>query len=291
MPDPFARPAGRAALPHRRPRRGAAGRRARVPRPHRPPGEAPRLPHRARRDRGGARPAPRGRPGRGRGPRGRSRASSASSPTSCPRGAAPDDGSAPRPPAAAAAGVHGAGRLRRPRRPAPHPQRQGRPQGAPRPGRRRRGQARYVAPRDARGSGSAAIWHEVLGLDARRRRTTTSSTSAATPSSPCCAGGGPPSRCVSSPTDMRVAAPFGIPTVSTLTAEADRRRDWRRASRPAPAARSPATPKPVARRRPGSRRRRRISGYLPPGAAPGRLPLPPPGHSDGDPTSWRPSGP
>ena len=31
---------------------------ARVPRPHRPPGEDPRLPHRARRDRGGARGAP-----------------------------------------------------------------------------------------------------------------------------------------------------------------------------------------------------------------------------------------
>ena len=35
------------------------GRRPRVPRPHRPPGEDPRLPHRARRDRGGARAAPR----------------------------------------------------------------------------------------------------------------------------------------------------------------------------------------------------------------------------------------
>ena len=45
---------GRAALPHRRPRALAAGRPARVRRPHRQPGEDPRLSDRARRDRGRA---------------------------------------------------------------------------------------------------------------------------------------------------------------------------------------------------------------------------------------------
>ena len=58
VPDPFAAEPGRAALPHRRPRRGGARRRARVPRPDRPPGEDPRLPDRAGRGRGGAAPAP-----------------------------------------------------------------------------------------------------------------------------------------------------------------------------------------------------------------------------------------
>ena len=54
------RRARRAALPHRRPGAPAAGRRARVPRPARPPGQDPRLPHRAGGDRGGARRRSRG---------------------------------------------------------------------------------------------------------------------------------------------------------------------------------------------------------------------------------------
>ena len=56
VPDPFGAARG-APLPHRRPRALAAGRRPRVPRPRRPPGQDPRLPHRARGDRGGARGA------------------------------------------------------------------------------------------------------------------------------------------------------------------------------------------------------------------------------------------
>ena len=56
--------AGRAPLPHRRPRALAAGRDARVPRPARPPGQGARLPHRARRDRGRARRHPDVRHGR-----------------------------------------------------------------------------------------------------------------------------------------------------------------------------------------------------------------------------------
>ena len=53
------RPAGRPHVPHRRPGPLPAGRRRRVPRPRRPPGQDPRLPHRARRGRGGARRATR----------------------------------------------------------------------------------------------------------------------------------------------------------------------------------------------------------------------------------------
>ena len=53
VPDPFdGDPAH--ALPHRRPRPLARRRPARVPRPHRLPGQGARLPHRARRDRGRA---------------------------------------------------------------------------------------------------------------------------------------------------------------------------------------------------------------------------------------------
>ncbi len=58
-PRPVVGGAGRAALPRRRPRPLPAGRRARVPRPRRRPGEDPRLPHRAGGDRGGARRATR----------------------------------------------------------------------------------------------------------------------------------------------------------------------------------------------------------------------------------------
>ena len=48
---------GRAAVSHRRSRALSRGWEHRVPRPHRSSGEDPRLPHRARRDRGGARRA------------------------------------------------------------------------------------------------------------------------------------------------------------------------------------------------------------------------------------------
>ena len=62
------RRARRAHVPHRRPRPPPRRRRPRVPRPHRPPGEDPRQPHRAGRGRGRARRAPRRRPRRGRRP-------------------------------------------------------------------------------------------------------------------------------------------------------------------------------------------------------------------------------
>ncbi len=90
------------------------GRRPRVPRPHRPPGEDPRLPHRAGRDRGRARPAPRGARGGGAGARGRARRPAARRLSSCPdAAAAPRPKRAARLPATHAARVHGAGGLRR----------------------------------------------------------------------------------------------------------------------------------------------------------------------------------
>ena len=62
VPDPSPRRRARASTaPATSPLAG--GRHGRVPRPHRPPGEDPRLPHRAGRDRGGALRTPRGAPG------------------------------------------------------------------------------------------------------------------------------------------------------------------------------------------------------------------------------------
>ncbi|MBK8179849.1 MAG: amino acid adenylation domain-containing protein [Planctomycetes bacterium] len=69
LPTRSLRGARRAHVRHRGPGAPAEGRPDRVPRPSRPAGQAARIPHRARRDRGlAARPA--GRPGRGRGPAG-----------------------------------------------------------------------------------------------------------------------------------------------------------------------------------------------------------------------------
>ncbi|GAA3291456.1 hypothetical protein GCM10020295_08360 [Streptomyces cinereospinus] len=63
------RAARRTRLPHRRPGAPAARRQPGLPRPHRRPGQDPRPPGGARRDRDGARAAPRGVPGRRRRPR------------------------------------------------------------------------------------------------------------------------------------------------------------------------------------------------------------------------------
>ena len=128
---PVRRGGRRPALPHRRPGALAAGRRAGVPGPGRPPGEDPRLPHRAGRDRGGAgEPSEPGRRGGGRPPAAWP-AASASSPTwcrtpekrrpppaSCAAICAPACPSTWCPPRSSAAGA------------AADPQRQARPQGA-----------------------------------------------------------------------------------------------------------------------------------------------------------------
>ena len=137
--------------------------------PHRPPGQDPRLPHRAGRDRGGARRArrrcarrscwrARTRPGEQAARRLRRRAA---------------DGArrrrrraARRSCAGAAAGLHGAVGLRRARRAAAHAQRQGRPQGAAGARARRREDGRSLRRAAHAGRGGAG---RHLGGGARRR--------------------------------------------------------------------------------------------------------------------------
>ena len=167
-------------LPQRRPR---------VPGPDRPPGEDPRLPHRAGRDRGGAAASTRrcarrwcwlreDAPGR----------AGAWWPTSSSRpDAAPGRGELRSRSWPSAARVHGAGGLRRPRRAAAHRERQGRP-AAPCP---RRAAARpaasgaYVAPRTPDRGGPGRDLGRGARRRAGRRPTTTSSSSAATRSWQC----------------------------------------------------------------------------------------------------------
>ena len=156
---------------------GVAG----VPRPRRPPGQDPRLPHRAGRDRGGAaRP-----PGRRATPRSsarddRPRRPAARRPTSSAAGGDPTDDldaartCAPRCPAHM---VPRGARLAR--RAAAHRQRQARPQGAARPRHRRR-RGHGVAPRtDAERADRRRSGPRCSAVD-RSARTTTSSTWAAT---------------------------------------------------------------------------------------------------------------
>ncbi len=81
---PVQRRARRAALPHRRPRAVAGGRHDRLPRPHRPPDQDPRLPDRARRDRVGARAPTRTSSGAAVTDREDDAGNRGSSPTSCP---------------------------------------------------------------------------------------------------------------------------------------------------------------------------------------------------------------
>ena len=185
VPDPFGGEPGGAALPHRRPGALAAGRRAGVPRPDRPPGQGARLPHRAGRDRGGARGASRRARGRGagaRGPAGRPRLVAYVVPR---RRGRPARRAARASCAQRLPELHGAVGLRAPASAAADAQRQGGPQGpAARPER-----GRPTAPatwRRARPAEEllAGIWAEVLGRRAGGRPTTTSSTSAATRCSP-----------------------------------------------------------------------------------------------------------
>ncbi len=134
---PLRDPGGRAALPHRRPRPLAAGRHDRVPRPARPAGEDPRLPRRARRDRGGP-PAPPGGGGGGRGgPRGGGR-QGAGRLCRAAGGGRPPARRPARAPAGAPPGAHAPLPPDRPSRAPPDRQRQGGPPGARgAPGRRR----------------------------------------------------------------------------------------------------------------------------------------------------------
>ena len=171
---------GRAAVPHRRPGALARGRRARVPRPRRRPGEDARLPHRAGRDRGGAGCAARGVAGGG-GRRARTApASSGWSPTWSRGGgaAAPDPAALRRGAGAAAAGLHGAGGDRGAGRAAADAERQARPPRAAGAG----AASRRGAAGAAHAAGGAAVRAVRRGAGARRgsASTTTSSSSAAT---------------------------------------------------------------------------------------------------------------
>ncbi len=171
-----------ALLPQRRP--GAAGARRRgypgVPRPHRPPGQSARLPHRAGRGRGRPPGAPRGRRGRRRGAGGRAggqparrllRAGRRRSRELPPRRAA-------RSPRGAPAGPHDPLGVRGPPGAAADGERQGRPRAAPgagrrgarggRRGRRRRLGAAGVAARGDRRRGLVRGTGAAEGLAARR---------------------------------------------------------------------------------------------------------------------------
>ena len=151
----------------------------RLPRPRRPPGQDPRLPHRARRDRGGARRSARGRAGGGGRARGPARRQAAGRLRGRPApGQRPD---------AAALRQHLAGRLpdymvpsgvRGARRAAADAERQARSQGAAGAG-LPRGTASRPAPRTPPEEVLCGLFAEMLGLE-RSASTTTSSPSAAT---------------------------------------------------------------------------------------------------------------
>ena len=152
-------------VPHGRPRALRRGRRGGAAGPHGPPGEDPRLSHRAGRDRGRAAPAPGGGARRGRCPRGRRRAAARGVPAPRRPGRAPGRARAARPAARDAAGLHGAGRVRGAGPAAALAQRQGGPRGSsPRPP-AEADRAPYAAPRTPVEAALADAWAAVLGVD------------------------------------------------------------------------------------------------------------------------------
>ena len=179
LPDPFGAPAGsrmyRTVMDRAR---WTGGRRAGVPGPHGLPGEGARLPHRAGRDRDGAPariPAVAGR----RRPRARGRAGRPAArgvPGPAQGGEVPSAAELRAHAQGAAAGVHGAVRLRRAGRAAADAQRQGGPPRAPRAGRVRAADAartwRRARPTEEAAGGDL---RRGAGAGARGRRTTTSS--------------------------------------------------------------------------------------------------------------------
>ncbi|MBP5935955.1 hypothetical protein F3K43_08030 [Streptomyces sp. LBUM 1476] len=160
LPGTRRRPSlGRAHVPDRRPRPLEPAGRHRVPRPHRRPGQTPRLPHRTRRGRGGPRRPPRHRAERRRRPRGRARRPAPGGvrgprtrPERRPR-------RTPELAGAAAARLPAALRLRAPGRPAAQRQRQGRPARTAPPG---DGHHPGRAPRGAREQLLCDLFAQVL---------------------------------------------------------------------------------------------------------------------------------
>ncbi len=139
-------------------------------------------------------------------------------PLAARRAGAPSPADAARRPPHLAARVHGAVRLRDPRRPAAHAQRQGRPGRAPAARRLARGRQRGRRP----GTGHRARRGRHLGRGPRRRRrrasTTTSSTWAATPCSP---SGSSPRSATRFAVDVPLRALFDAPTVAGLAGVVD----------------------------------------------------------------------
>ena len=157
-------------LPDRRPRPDQRRRRDRVSRPHRHPGEDPRLPDRADRDRIGAAAGARDRPGGGRHLRARARAWWSWSPTTaCANDAAGLDRAQIYARAArAAARLHGPGLPRGARRHPDAPERQGRPQepaAAERPAQPRDAAELRRARPPAPSRSSPTRWPQVMRLE------------------------------------------------------------------------------------------------------------------------------
>ena len=160
---PFGGHRGSADVPDRRPGALAAGRRTGVPRPHRRPGEDPRLPHRAGRDRGGAGRASGGGAGGGGRAGGPARRPAAGrrmwsrSPGEVPtrRSCGARRG--------AAAGVHGAGGVRGAGGAAADAEREAGPDGAAGAGRTRPAIGEYAAPRTPREEVLARVWARGAG--------------------------------------------------------------------------------------------------------------------------------
>ncbi len=176
-------PAGRHALPDGRPRPRPARRAARLRRPRRPPGEDPRAPHRAGRDRERVAGLP-GRHGR-RGGRAVRKGRYAARRPRRPGRRGPRPRRVARPAARHPARVHGPRGVRPAHRPAAHRERQGGPQGARRGGGGSRSPATGMSRRPPSRNASSPPSGPRCSAPSRWAWRTTTSTSAATPSSRC----------------------------------------------------------------------------------------------------------
>ena len=215
------RPAGRSTAPATA-RACVADGELRVPRPHRRPGEDPRLPDRARRDR-----VRRSREhpdvvATATAIREVRRATAGSPRTSSRSAAEPPPRLSSAPMRRRGCRLHGARCLRHRRRVPADAERQARPRGAPATG--GRGAARsteFVAPTTETEARIAEIWQEVLGLDDGRRRRPLLQ-----PRRPFAARGERrrPRCATSSPIELSVRALFEHPVLAAFAAQVDARR-------------------------------------------------------------------